>query len=447
MLEKIKSHFTYTRTFALIVLIIILFGAFLLCLPISSKEGEWTPFLDALFSSTSATCITGLTIFDTYSHLSLFGQIIILILIQIGGIGFMTIVTFFFVILKKNIGLNERKFIMESTGNIKISGVIILVKRIAAGTLIFESCGAALLAVRFCPQMGFAEGLYNAVFHSVSAFCNAGFDIMGKYGEFSSLTAYAGDTLVSVTIMLLIIIGGIGFLVWNDIIKCRFHIKQYMLHTKIVLVTSLALIFAGAILFYIFETNGLFGNLNTKEKILTAFFHSVTSRGAGFNSIETASMSESSKLLTQILMFIGGSPGSTAGGIKTTTFAVLLLGVIASSRNNANITIFKRRLEDIAIRKATAIATIYLLAILLSTLIICGIQDFDLADVSFEVVSAVSTTGLSTGIIPSLNPASRIIIILLMFSGRVGGLFLSLVFAEKKNNAPINRPSEKILIG
>lgn len=447
MLEKIRSNFTYARIVASTVLGVILFGAFMLCLPISSHSGKWTSFIDALFTATSATCVTGLVVFDTYTHWSTFGQLIILLLIQIGGIGFMTIVTLFFVLLKRNIGLHERKLIMESTGNIKISGIIVLLKRIALGTFIFEGFGTLILATRFCPQMGFLKGLYNAGFHSVSAFCNAGFDLMGKFGEYSSLTTYSDDIIVNLTIMLLIIIGGIGFLVWNDIIKNKFNIKHYLLHSKIVLLTSLSLIIVGAILFYLFERNNLFIGLDIKDKIFAAFFQSVTSRTAGFNTIDIANLSESSNLLTQILMFIGGSPGSTAGGIKTTTFVVLLLGVLASSRQNAHITIFKRRLEENVIRKASAIATLYLLAILLSTLAICALQDFSIKQASFEVISAAGTVGLSTGITTSLNTTSKILIIILMFAGRVGGLTIGLVFAEKKNNVPLNRPSEKILIG
>ncbi|MDF2608730.1 MAG: synthase subunit [Lachnospiraceae bacterium] len=447
MLSVLKTKLTYAQFIALGYLLIILLGGLFLSLPIASRSGEWTPYINSLFTATSATCVTGLVVYDTFTHWSLFGQLTILSLIQIGGVGFMTIITLFSMFLKRHIGLHERRLLMQSAGTLEVGGIVRLIRRIAIGTLVFEGAGALFLATRFVPDMGLVKGVYNAVFHSVSAFCNAGFDLMGRFGQYSSLTTYADDIIVNITIMLLIVIGGIGFLVWNDIIKCGFRFKKFQLHTKIVLVSTGMLILSGAILFFIFEYNASFSALNMKDKIMAAFFQSITPRTAGYNTIDLAALSESGNLLTMMLMFIGGSPGSTAGGIKTTTFVVLLMGTIASSRHNANINIFKRRMDEDVVKQASAIATIYLLAVLGSTLIIAALQPFSVKQVLFEVISAAATVGLTTGITTSLNFVSRIIIILLMYGGRVGILTLALVLAEKRENVLINRPIEKILIG
>ncbi|MHB8130585.1 MAG: TrkH family potassium uptake protein [Mobilitalea sp.] len=442
-----KFKLTYPQIIVFGYLAIILFGGLLLSLPISSREGTWTSYIVSLFTATSATCVTGLVIYDTYIHWSLFGQITILCLVQIGGLGFMTIITLFSMFLKRQIGLRERRLLMQSAGSMGIGGIVRLIRRIAIGTLIFEGLGIVLLATRFCPEMGFWKGLYNAIFHSISAFCNAGFDLMGKYGQFSSLTTYSDDIVVNLTVVLLIIIGGIGFVVWNDIITCRLHIKKYQLHTKIVLLATSALILFGTILFYLFEQKYSLAGKGQGEMLLASIFQSVTPRTAGFNTVDMSVLSESGHLLTMILMFIGGSPGSTAGGIKTTTFVVLLLGAIASARHSTHINIFKRRLDESILKEASTIAAIYLTAIILSTMLICFLQPFEMKDVFFEVISAAGTVGLTAGITPSLNSISKFIIMFLMFAGRVGGLTLALVLAEKRVNVLLNRPIEKILIG
>ncbi|NTV79247.1 MAG: Trk family potassium uptake protein, partial [Clostridiales bacterium] len=353
MIGILKRKFGYGQIIVFGYMFIILFGGLLLSLPISSKTGEWTPYLNSVFTATSATCVTGLVVYDTYTHWSTFGQVIIMALIQVGGLGFMTIIALFSLFLKKNIGLYERKLLMQSAGSIKIGGVVRLVRRVALGTLIVEGTGMLLLAISFVPKMGWSEGLFNALFHSVSAFCNAGFDIMGKYGQFSSITGFQDDVIVNVTIMLLIVIGGIGFIVWNDVITQKWNFKKYQLHSKIALTATMILIFGGAILFFIFENNAAFADLNTGEKIMAAFFQSITPRTAGFNSVEMSELSESGHLLTIILMFIGGSPGSTAGGIKTTTFVVVLLGAIASARHYTHINAFKKRLAESIVKEAS----------------------------------------------------------------------------------------------
>jgi len=359
-IKKIKL--TYTEIIVFGTFGIILIGGLLLRLPISSKAGVSTPFLDSLFTAASAFCVTGLVIYDTYTHWSMFGQTVILLLIQIGGLGFMTVITLFSIFLRRKIGLKERRLLMESANTLKIGGIVLLVKKIIIRTFIFESIGATVLTLRFYRQMGLKEGLYNGIFHSVSAFCNAGFDLMGKYGKNSSLTSYSNDIAVNLTIMLLIIIGGIGFVVWGDVANNRLFFKKYQLHTKIVLVTTAVLIFGSALIFYLLEAKYSMLNMDFIEKIIASLFQSVTTRTAGFNTINLNKMSEGGILMTMILMVIGGSPGSTAGGIKTTTFIVLLIGAWTTAKQSNEITLFKRRLESDSLKKASAITVIYLLA-------------------------------------------------------------------------------------
>lgn len=445
MIRKLKL--TSSQFIALGYLITILIGSFFLSLPIASKSGAWTPYINSLFTATSATCVTGLIIYDTFLHWSIFGQITILLLIQIGGIGFMTIITLFGMFFKKRIGLHERKLIMHSAGSLKISGVVHLIKKIAIGTLIFETVGAILLAIRFCPDMGFGQGVYNAVFHSISAFCNAGFDLMGKYGAFSSLIKYQNDIIVNFTIMLLVLIGGIGFIVWNDIIVFKFKIKNFQLHSKMVLSITAFLVCASALLFFLFERNYSMNEFSTGQAVMASFFQAITPRTAGFSTIDISSLSNSGSTLTMLLMFIGGSPGSTAGGIKTTTFMVVILGIVATTRHTRHINIFKYSLEENIVRQAGAIVAMYMLAITVATMIISASQVFTFKDTIFEVVSAVGTVGLSAGITSQLNVLSKIVIMLLMYGGRVGIMSLVLVFAERNECVPLSRPIKKVIIG
>ncbi len=442
-----KPNFTYSQISAISFMSIILIGALLLTLPISSRSGEATPFIDALFTSASATCVTGLVVYDTYTHFSLFGQIVILSLIQIGGLGFMIIATLFSLMLKRKIGLKERGMLQESVSTIHIGGIVRLTKHILFGTVIFEAIGAIILALRFYPDMGLKQGLYNGVFHSISAFCNAGFDLMGRFEPSSSLTLYSGDIVVNLVIMSLIVVGGVGFLVWEDIFTNKLKFCKYRLHTKIVLVVTATLIIVPAIIFYSIERTNSFAGMGTTESWLASFFQSITPRTAGFNTVNIAELSEGSILLTIILMVIGGSPGSTAGGVKTTSFAVIILSLIASIRHTEDINVFNRRLERDVIKKAYDVITIYFMCCALAVLLICALQPFGLKEVFFEVVSALSTVGMSTGITPELNSLSRVIITLLMFFGRVGSLSVALVFSEKKEYIPIRKPVEKISIG
>lgn len=438
---------TQTQLIAFSFFAIIVIGGLLLTLPISSRSREWTPLLDALFTATSATCVTGLIVRDTYLHWSTFGQIVIIVMIQIGGLGLMSIITMFSVFLKRRISLHERKLLMQSAGNTRISGIVQMLKRIIIGTFTFEGCGAVILATRFCPIMGLGEGIYNAVFHSVSAFCNAGFDLMGKYEAFSSLTHFKDDVVVNLTIMGLIVVGGIGFLVWSDVVQKRLNFSKYSLHSKIALCTTALLLVSSTILFMIFERDTTMAGASFGQRLLYSAFQAVTPRTAGFNTISQADLSESGSLLTTILMLIGGNPGSTAGGIKTTTLAVLIVSIVSSARGNSFVTLFKRRFEDDTLRQAASVATVYVIGATAATMIICALEPFNIKNVLFEVASAIGTVGITQGITTELGPISHIILMLLMYSGRIGGLTLMLLLTEGGKQVQTRRPAEKILIG
>lgn len=446
--KRITNSLTYPRMIALGYFLVISIGTLMLSLPIATRDGAYSGFINTLFTATSATCVTGLVVFDTYTQWTLFGQSVILMLIQIGGLGFMTIVTMISFIVKRKIGLKERGLLRETVNTMYIGGIVRLTKRILIGTLLFEGAGAILLSIRFIPEMGLAEGIYNGIFHSVSAFCNAGFDIMGRYGKFSSLTTYFGDVCVNLTIIMLIIFGGIGFFIWDDIEKNRHHYRRYRLHTKIVLVVTTILIASSSICFYIFERNNLLYEMNTGERILASVFSAVTPRTAGFNTVAMAELTPASKLLTIVLMFIGGSPGSTAGGIKTTTLAVVMISLWSMLKNKKNDNIFGRRLEDNALKRASAVITVNTMLIIFAALLISVANDsFAFGDILFEVTSAIGTVGLSTGITEDLSAFSHIIIIFLMFSGRVGSLSFALAFTENRVPSSVQNPMERINIG
>ncbi len=446
-MRKLKYRVSYTKMIVAGFAALILFGAFLLTLPVASRSGEGMPYIDALFTATSATCVTGLIIADTYTNWTVFGQLVILSLIQIGGLGFITIGVYVAVLFKKRIGLKGREAIHESVSTIDTGGVVRLTKKIIQGTLLFELAGALLLSIRFIPRLGIIKGLYFGVFHSISAFCNAGFDLMGNWEQYASFTGYEGDVLINAVIMLLIVIGGLGFIVWDDIQRNKWHFRRYLLHTKVVLFATTVLIFGGAALFLIFEHNNLFAGMNLREQILGALFSSVTARTAGFNTVDTAALTPASKLLTIILMFIGGSPGSTAGGIKTTTIVVMLIVATSMIKQSYDTNIFGRRLHEDAIRKASTVFCINLVLALSAVMVILAIQPFSMSDVMFEVFSAIGTVGMSTGITRDLTSISKLVIILLMFTGRLGSLSFALVFSQKKYTAPIQCPQEKMIVG
>lgn len=427
--------------------IIILTGTLLLMLPCATRHGESTSFLTALFTATSATCVTGLIVVDTFTHWTLFGQVVLLCLIQIGGLGFITIGITVSMLLRRKIGLKERGLIQESFNVIELRGMVRLTRRVILGTFLFEFVGAVLLAGCFIPKMGVLQGLYYGVFHSVSAFCNAGFDLMGRYSRFSSLTAYYNHPVVVITIMLLIIIGGLGFIVWSDLYEHRLQFRKYALHTKIVVTATLVLVFGGALLFYGMEQNRLFAGMSIPDKILSSLFCSVTPRTAGFNTTDVGGLTDGSKLLTVILMFIGGAPGSTAGGVKVTSIVVLLVYLKANLTRTVGYNIFGRRLDDDALRKAAAVFCTNLTLAMAAVLILCGIQNFNGVDALLEVFSAISTVGMTAGLTTRLNAVSRFVIILLMYLGRVGSLSFAMSFTDKKKIAHVMQPVEKINIG
>lgn len=438
---------SHIQIIALGYLIMIIIGTLLLMLPISSRSGSVTNPLTALFTATSASCVTGLILHDTATYWSLFGQIVIISLIQIGGLGFMTIATFFYKLIKRRTSLRERAVMAESINTTRMSGFLPLTKKIIAGTVIFEASGAMLLSIRLIPKFGFLKGIYMGIFHAVSAFCNAGFDLFGTAKPSSSLTTVSGDVVINAVIMLLIVIGGIGFLVWDDMIACRFRFRRFSLHTKLVLFMTCILIFGGALLLYIFEFGSWAPGTSEGEKILASLFGSVTARTAGFNTVDTAALTPASRLLTVILMFIGGSPGSTAGGIKTTTVAIIFIYLLSNLRGMQNIHCFKRRINEEALKKAVTVISVNLTLALAGTLTLCAVQGFDISDAMFEVVSAIGTVGMTTGITPELAPFCQAVIALLMFCGRVGSVSFGLALLERKAKPPVSYPEESITIG
>lgn len=442
MKQKQKNKLTYTQIIVLGFAGIILLGASLLCAPVASSSGNWTSFADSLFTAVSATCVTGLSVYNTAVHWSMFGQIVILFLIQIGGLGFISIISIIAVLSKKNISLHSRRLIMESAGSVRLDGIVQMLKRLVAGTFIFEGIGAVILTIRFMQDVPLGKAVYYGIFHSVSAFCNAGFDILGD-----SFVEYVGDPTVNLTLVLLIVIGGLGFFVWNDILQNKFKTKKFSLQTKIVFTATLILIFSGWLLFFLFEGKASMAELSFSERVWASLFQSVTPRTAGFYSVSQARLSEAGSLVTILFMFIGGSPGSTAGGIKTTTFFIMIASITASARNSKNVHLFRKRIDADNINHASAVCGLYMISILTAVTIICAIEPFSFKEILYETVSAMGTTGLSMGITGSLSLISKVILMLLMFAGRIGGLTLALAFAQKYEKDKLERPVERILIG
>ncbi len=444
---KIVAKKSTTRTIAFGFALIILAGTLLLTLPGATRSGRGN-LLNSLFTATSATCVTGLAVVDTYQNWTLFGQLVILGMIQVGGLGFMTIGVYISVLLKRRIGLQERETLHESVNTLEIAGVVRLVKKIVQGALLIEGTGAVLLATRFIPRFGWRNGVYFSIFHAVSSFCNAGFDLMGIHEAYSSLVEFEGDIVVNLVLCTLILVGGIGFIVWDDVMRNKWHFHKYLLHTKIVLTTTIVLTIVGTISFLLSEHNGVFADMNGLERFLGALFSSVTPRTAGFNTVDTASLSNTGKLMTMMLMFIGGSPGSTAGGVKTTTIVVLVFYAIAMIGNREDINMFGRRLTDEVVKKANAVIMINFTLAMLAAMFIMGMQPMlALTDVVFEVLSAIGTAGMTTGITRDLNTISRLIVIVLMYCGRLGSLSFALIFAQKSAVNSVRQPQEKIIVG
>lgn len=428
-------------------LAVILVGSLLLMLPFATKQGQTTSYVDALFTATSATCVTGLVPFDTFTHWTLFGQLVILFMIQLGGIGFMTVITMATLFMRHKIGLQNRMLIMESAGTITLSGIGNLVKRIIFGTAIFELSGAVLLATQFVPVFGWAKGLYVSAFHSISAFCNAGFDLMGELEAGSSMILFNGNVVVMITLSMLILIGGLGFFVWDDVLVCRCRFKKYQVHTKLVLACTAVLTVVPFVLFFIFEYSHAFEGMGLFDKLINSLFQSVTPRTAGFSGIDMSTLSEPGGIMTIVLMFIGGNPGSTAGGVKTTTIAIILISTVSYLRQDDDVNVFKKRIEENMVRRASSIAFIYFSMILISSFVISFIEPLSLREVLFEVVSAVATVGLSMNVTPTLSVASKLILILLMYAGRLGALTFIMMLSKRSKQAILKRPVGKIMIG
>ncbi len=428
---------------------IILGGAMLLMLPISSQQRQWTAFSDALFTATSATCVTGLIVVSTATYWSLFGQLIILALIQIGGMGFLTMAVMVFVVTRRKIGLRQRFTMQESIGAPALGGIVRLTRFIFRGVLILEGLGALALSVRFIPMLGFVRGVYYSIFHSISAFCNAGFDLMDGVAGTGSLTHFVKDPYLNIVIMLLIIIGGLGFFVWEDLYLHRGQLSRCRLHTKIVLLASALLLTVPPILIFCFDRSVTgFRELGTSGRLLAAFFQSTSARTAGFNTVDLNLMTHSSKMLMIVLMLIGGSSGSTAGGMKTTTIATLLLCVRSSMTRENELRVFGRRLDDSCLRSAVTIFFSYICLFMGGAVLLTQFDGVTLMSAMFETSSAVATVGLSLGITPTLSTASMSVLIFLMFFGRVGCLTMVYAFAETHHNAGVSRlPLEKIAVG
>ena len=455
-----KIRLTPVRLLVLGYLAVILIGTLLLIIPPASKISGSASFMDALFTTVSASCVTGLIVQDTFTHWSLFGQIVILCLIQIGGIGFMTIVYLLLRLGGRKIGLKERTFMQEAVSAPVLSGMGKLTTTILVGTLLFEGLGAIVLCFRFVPDLGWGQGIWTAVFTAVSAFCNAGFDLLGgEYGEFSSMTHYAGDPIVCLTIPLLILIGGLGFFVWLDIKRNKLHFRKYELHTKLVLIMTAILVVVPTLVIWLGEDWAALGGHDAwYEKLLSSFFTAVTPRTAGFNVLPlggAVSVRSVTLLLTIVLMFIGGASGSTAGGVKTNTVAVLFLSVFSLARGKRSVECFGRRLDDNNVKNAAQFFTIFITLIVVGSALLClfeannpafGGEGVTVTEAVFEVVSAIATVGLTMGITPKLTIGSQIGLCVLMFLGRAG--CMTVMLSWKAPSAPAaEKPLEKVRIG
>ncbi len=444
-------------------LAVILIGSILLSLPISSATGSYTSFEDALFTATSAVCVTGLVVVNTAAHWSLFGKIVILICIQIGGLGFMSLVSMIFVALGKRITLKNRMVMQEALNFKTTAGVVRFTKMVVKGTLIVEGVGALLLAFIFVPEYGVGKGIWYSIFHAISAFCNAGFDIIGD----SSLTPYVGNTIVNFVIMALIVIGGLGFSVWLDTYKAierkikapknytwRQTINKLCLHTKLVYVITAVLLLLGFIVILVLEfaNPGTLGPLTLKEKIYAALFQSVSPRTAGFNTVNLAELTDTSKLFTILLMMIGGSPAGTAGGIKTVTIGVLVLCAISTIKGNNQTVIFKRKISFNTITRSLTIVMIAISVVIVSVGCLSLTEEFTFMEILFETVSAFATVGTTLGITPFLSSIGKLLIIIAMFIGRLGVITTAVALMVRQGNKEnskgnIQYPEEKVMVG
>ena len=422
---------------------VILLGALLLMLPISTTGGNVTPFNETLFTATSAVCVTGLIVQDTGSYWSTFGQTVILALIQIGGLGVVTVAASFALLSGRKISLMQRSTMQDAISAPKVGGIVRLTRFILRGTFLIELLGALAMLPVFCRDYGW-RGIWMAVFHSVSAFCNAGFDILGTENNlYPSLTSYAGSPIINITIMLLIVTGGIGFLTWDDICENKLHFRRYRMQSKVILVTTAFLLVLPAIFFFFVD----FSSLPIGKRVLASFFQSVTPRTAGFNTVILSDMTGASQAVMILLMMIGGSPGSTAGGMKTTTLAVLVANAAATFRQRESAQFFGRRIECGVVKTAATVVTMYLALFFGGAVFISTYENLPLSACLYETASAVGTVGLTLGITPQLHIPSQIVLIVLMYLGRVGGLTLIYAALSGKRAGAAKLPLDRITVG
>lgn len=437
--KRISSFKTIVLGFAGLIVL----GALILMLPVSSKNGAVTPFNEALFTSVSSVCVTGLVLLDTGSYWSSFGQAVILLLIQIGGLGVVTVAVSFAMLSGRKISLMQRSTMQDSISAPKVGGIVRLTKFILLGTFIVEFIGALAMLPVFIKDFGL-KGIWMSVFHSVTAFCNAGFDILGTQSNpFVSITEYSANPVINITVMILIIVGGIGFLTWYDIIANKFKIKRYRLQSKIILLTSLILILLPAIYFFVFD----YSDMTLGKRLLASLFQSVTPRTAGFNTTDISQLSGASKGIMVFLMLIGGSPGSTAGGMKTTTIAVLIMNAVSTFRRKEDTEMFSRRIDSSIVKNASTLFVMYISLALIGSIIISSVENLPFTQCLFETASAVGTVGLTLGITPHLGLVSQIVLMLLMFLGRVGGLTFIYATVTNYNLNRSKLPLEKITVG
>ena len=446
---KTKFSLSTTQMIMLSFLIVILWGSLLLALPISSASGKPVPYLDALFTSTTATCVTGLVTLPTVSTWSVFGQVVILVLIQVGGLGAITIMSAVMILLHKRMSIGDRLLLQDAFNLNSLSGIVRFVKRVLLGTFLVEGIGALLYMTVFVPEFGI-KGSWISIFTSISAFCNAGIDIVSE----NSLCDYATNPIINIVTCLLIILSGIGYIVWWDVMglagKKRRSFRNLSLHSKIAITTTLCLILGGGILIFLFEYNNplTIGNLSLFDKVQVALFQSVTTRTAGFSTVPQQDLTNASSILCLLLMFIGGSPVGTAGGIKTVTFAVLVVSALATIQNKQEVSLFHRNISKQTVNKAVAVVMISFAIVFVSTILLSAVTNVDALDVLYETVSATATVGLTRDLTPHLNGAGKAIIIATMYLGRVGPISLALALNfNKKNQNIIKNPTEDISVG
>ncbi|MDD6181713.1 MAG: potassium transporter TrkG [Desulfovibrionaceae bacterium] len=447
MLFLTRKRITPSQIIILGYFLLIIVGTALLMLPLAARSGNAASFQDALFTATSAITVTGLVVHDTMLYWSDFGHAVILLLIQVGGLGVITMSVAIAVFSGQKIGFRMRWVMQESIVAPHLAGIVRLTGFILKAVLIMELAGAALLSIRFCPEMGWARGVWMSVFHSVSAFCNAGFDLFGETKPYFSLMGYASDPLVCMVIALLVTIGGLGFLTWDDIRSHTVHIRRYRLQSKLVLLVSAVLFLTGFLFFFLYEFRGGHWNMPIPDALLAALFHSVTPRTAGFCTVDITELTPQGKLVTILLMLAGAAPGSTGGGFKVTTLAVLLLGLASIFLHRRDVRGFGRRLPDMALRRASGIFMFYLLLFLLGGGLISVLDDLPLMTAFFEAASAIGTVGLSLGATPELSEISRGILILLMYFGRVGSLTVVFAVASGIRQDSFRYPSEDVAVG